>query len=122
MLSMPGAPPNPFVTPITAVSGSSGNTSAPNTGAYLGAPPTSTSPGFPNSNLAQSQNAMAAAMAAMAAGLQAGNPAAFGFPTSQTPTSVHGGLPPNSFLPGMMSPSALSALMGDKSMDEKQVS
>lgn len=64
---------------------------------------------------------MAAAMAAMAAGLQTNSAAAFGFPNSQTPNSSPAGLAANTLLPNMMSPTALSALMGDKSMDEKQV-
>ncbi|KAH9285531.1 Transducin-like enhancer protein 3 [Echinococcus granulosus] len=119
LLSLPGAPPNPFAPPITSASGPNVSTTTPNAGAFLGAP-TSTSPGFPNSNLAQSQSAMAAAMAAMAAGLQTNSAAAFGFPNSQTPNSSPAGLAANSLLPNMMSPTALSALMGDKSMDEKQ--
>eukprot|EP00108_Taenia_solium_P007487 TsM_000098100 transcript=TsM_000098100 gene=TsM_000098100 len=119
LLSLPGAPPNPFVPPITSAGGSNISTTTPNAGTFLGAP-TSTSPGFPNSNLAQSQSAMAAAMAAMAAGLQTNSAAAFGFPNSQTPNSSPAGLAANSLLPNMMSPTALSALMGDKSMDEKQ--
>uniref|UniRef100_A0A5K3FA89 TLE_N domain-containing protein n=1 Tax=Mesocestoides corti TaxID=53468 RepID=A0A5K3FA89_MESCO len=120
---MQGAPPNPFVPPITSISVSSASTTTPSAGAYLG-PPTSASPGFPSSNLAQSHSAMAAAMAAMAAAALPTPPtapaAAFGFPGVHTPTSTPGGVPPNNILPTMMSPAALSALMADKSMDEKQ--
>ncbi|VDD75440.1 unnamed protein product [Mesocestoides corti] len=123
LLSMQGAPPNPFVPPITSISVSSASTTTPSAGAYLG-PPTSASPGFPSSNLAQSHSAMAAAMAAMAAAALPTPPtapaAAFGFPGVHTPTSTPGGVPPNNILPTMMSPAALSALMADKSMDEKQ--
>lgn len=119
-----GAPPNPFVPPITSIGShqSTGGNITPSAGGFLG-PPSSASPGFPGSQLAQSQNAMAAAMAAMAA---AGIPmppvssAAFGFPGTQVPVSAPSAVP-NNLMPSMMNPAALSALMTDKTLDDKQV-
>lgn len=111
--------PNPFgPNPITSMANMNSNNSNNNNpmpsntqqqqqqpsggqSGFPGVPPgVANSPGFP-----PSQNAVAAAMAAMAASLQGNN--AFGFP-----------LPPNMAGPQFLS---LMAGAGDKNMDEKQV-